>query len=169
MIRRLALLLALPAVLGCGEPATEAASTPDGTLEAMRTVLEREDWGALYELTPPSERHDHEVSWDERRKGPSRDLEPLAGALGVGGGEVAGMKFLDVFVRLMEKCSRDEFPVLCFLKNAGLTAGEIEGVLCRVECGCGKCAGTLVLRRERGCWYVGGLLTKVQTVALAGR
>jgi hypothetical protein len=161
-------LIAIPALVGCSGESVEAGNTPDETLEALSAAIDQKDWNALYELTPPSERTEYESAWANQEGHFPVALKRLAEILESDRAEVAGRNFAEIFHALMEKCSNNELPVLCFLSHAILTPGEVEGVRCRVICSCEKkCKTRLVLRRERGSWYVGGLLTRVQTVALA--
>lgn len=161
-------LIAIPALVGCTGDSVEAGKTPDKTLGALSAAIDSKDWNALYQLTPPSERTEYETAWANQEGHFPVALQSLADLLEADRAEVAARNFAEIFHALMEKCSNSEIPVLCFLKHAVLTPGEIEGVRCRVICSCEKkCKTRLVLRREGGSWYVGGLLTRVQTVALA--
>jgi uncharacterized cysteine cluster protein YcgN (CxxCxxCC family) len=80
--------------------------------------------------------------------------------------ELAAKEFDEVFAALMEKLCERDGPSLCCLRRLAL-ADEIEGVSCRVRCNSEECRRRLILRRERGSWYVGNLLTSVQPVAWA--
>jgi len=170
----LAALLLLVAACGDpgeegGAPAAAASDSPQDAFETVMRTIAARDWNALYLLNAPSERKEAERRWDTIRLDRERweDLGKIAEEVYATREEVAGMTLREVFVRREHTAAGDpDASLVEYAKDARyLDAEPAEGGAMKVRYLLGFQSEEMLMRQERGRWYVWQDLTDLVDLA----
>ena len=133
----------LLAACGGGGP----GGTPQETFDAMKSAMESEDWGTIFDIMSPDRRKELE----NELKG---DEEDVGAMIGKSAEDVKSMSVREVFVEVMAKFVEMDRSKIDQAKKAEFVEEKIDGDHATVKIKVGDDEDTVRMVKVDGKWYL---------------